>query len=176
MHYAYIFFHILLTYSNDLFLNPCLYPEFLFVFILLKQLTSGAWWDCFHPPQSHVSMLDLHPFTALAGGNPIKKAVMKIHRCTNGGCERLIMMISTEMLWGLVPDSSREMKLWKSWAAFFFKQSWLRWTWPLVSAGGGCATSSADIADAGCHFDLGSGCNVSEEYLMEREGVTQREN
>lgn len=44
---------------------------FIYLF-LVKQLTSGAWWDCFHPRQSHVSMLDLKPFTALAGGNQKK--------------------------------------------------------------------------------------------------------
>lgn len=59
-------------------LTPCqCQPEFFFIIylFLVKQLTSGAWWDCIHPRQSHVSMLDLNPFTALAGGN--KKKINK---------------------------------------------------------------------------------------------------
>ena len=56
------------------------FSAFFFFFFFLV-LGVGAWWNCFHPRQSHVSMLDLNPFTALAGGNQKrkKKADMKIH-------------------------------------------------------------------------------------------------
>lgn len=67
IHYAYV--------SLILFLNVWIISSWIHVstqslrlFLFFSSSSSGAWRNCFHPHQSHVSMLDLNPFTAWAGG------------------------------------------------------------------------------------------------------------